>query len=32
MEHFQWETDEQIREAVKVSVKRNQVSDEFADV
>jgi dCTP diphosphatase len=32
LEHFQWKTDEQIREAVKDSVKRNQVSDELADV
>ena len=32
MEHFQWKTDEQIREAVKDRAKRNHVSDELADV
>src|SRR2546428_6790453 len=32
LEHFQWKTDQQIREAVKDSVKKNQVSDELADV
>ena len=32
LEHFQWKTDQQIRELVKDSVKKNQVSDELADV
>src|SRR5437016_13943692 len=32
LEHFQWNTDQQIRELVKDSVKKNQVSDELADV
>jgi dCTP diphosphatase len=32
LDHFQWKTDEQIREAVKDRQKRNQVSDELADV
>jgi NTP pyrophosphatase (non-canonical NTP hydrolase) len=32
LEHFQWKTDEQIREAVKDRAKRDQVSDELADV
>jgi len=32
LEHFQWKTDEQIREAVKDEVKNSQVSDELADV
>lgn len=32
LEHFQWKTDEQIREAVKDRVKKNEVSNELADV
>jgi dCTP diphosphatase len=32
LEHFQWKSDEQIREAVKNRVKKNQISDELADV
>jgi NTP pyrophosphatase (non-canonical NTP hydrolase) len=32
LEHFQWKTDEQIREALKDRAKKNQVSDELADV
>jgi len=32
LEHFQGKTDQQIHEAVKDRVKRNQVSDEFADI
>jgi NTP pyrophosphatase (non-canonical NTP hydrolase) len=32
LEHFQWETDEQIREAIKDRAKKNQISDELADV
>lgn len=32
LEHFQWKTDEQIREAVKDRSKKNQISDELADV
>src|SRR2546427_10334121 len=32
LEHFQWKTDQQIREAVKDSVKKDQVSDEIANV
>ncbi len=32
LDHFQWKTDEQIREVVKDKAKRNQVSDELADV
>jgi NTP pyrophosphatase (non-canonical NTP hydrolase) len=31
LEHFQWKTDEQIREAVKDSAMKNHVSDELAD-
>ena len=32
LEHFQWKTDEQIREAVKDRATKNQISDELADV
>jgi len=32
LEHFQWKTDEQIYEAVKDRAKKNQISDELADV
>jgi NTP pyrophosphatase (non-canonical NTP hydrolase) len=32
LEHFQWKTDEHIREAVKDRAKKNQISDELADV
>lgn len=32
LEHFQWKTDEQIRDAVKDRTKKNQISDELADV
>src|SRR5260370_21678675 len=32
LEHFQWKTDEQIREAVKDRTKKNKISDELADV
>ena len=32
LEHFQWKTEEQIRETIKDSAKRNQISDELADV
>ncbi len=32
LEHFQWKTDEQICEEVKDRSKKNQVSDELADV
>src|SRR5437660_12891461 len=32
LEHFQWKTDDQIREALKERVEKNQVSDELADV
>jgi NTP pyrophosphatase (non-canonical NTP hydrolase) len=32
LEQFQWRTDEQIRDAIKDSAKRTQVSDELADV
>ncbi|HKI75949.1 MAG TPA: MazG-like family protein, partial [Candidatus Bathyarchaeia archaeon] len=30
--HFQWKTDQQIRESVKDRVKKNQVSNELADI
>lgn len=32
LEQFQWQSDDQIHEAVKNVAKRNQVSDELADV
>lgn len=32
LEHFQWKTDEQIRQAVRDRAKKNQISDELADV
>lgn len=32
LEHFQWKTDRQIREAVKDRAKKNQISDELADI
>lgn len=32
LEHFQWKTDEQIAEAIKNGAKKNQISDELADV
>src|SRR5207302_10924516 len=32
LEHFQWKTDDQIREALKERVEKNQVSDELAYV
>src|SRR6266849_506829 len=32
LEHFQWKTDEQIREGLKDRIKKKQVSDELADV
>src|SRR5713101_5796073 len=32
LEHFQWKTDEQIREAIKDRATKNQISDELADV
>lgn len=32
LEQFQWQTDDQIQEAVNNVAKRNQVSDELADV
>src|SRR5438552_5145408 len=32
LEHFQWKTDEQIREAIKNRAEKNQISDELADV
>jgi NTP pyrophosphatase (non-canonical NTP hydrolase) len=32
LENFQWKSDEQIREAMKDRAKRDQVSDELADV
>ena len=32
LEHFQWKTDEQMREVLMDSVKRNEISDELADV
>jgi dCTP diphosphatase len=32
LEHFQWKTDEQIREALKDPAKKNQISNELADV
>jgi NTP pyrophosphatase (non-canonical NTP hydrolase) len=32
LEHFQWKTDEQIRQAVKDRAKKNKISDELADV
>src|SRR5712692_5202111 len=32
LEHFQWKSDEQIREGLKDRIKKNQVSDELADV
>ena len=32
LEHFQWKTDQQIRESVKDRVKKNQVSNELADI
>jgi len=32
LEHFQWKNNQQIRELVKDSEKKNQVSDELADV
>jgi|SRR2546430_33399 len=32
LEHFQWKTDEQIREAVKDRAKKNKISDELADL
>jgi NTP pyrophosphatase (non-canonical NTP hydrolase) len=32
LEHFQWKTDRQIREAVKDRAKKNEISDEIADI
>ena len=32
LDHFQWKTDDQIREALHDKTKKTQVSDEFADV
>jgi NTP pyrophosphatase (non-canonical NTP hydrolase) len=32
LEHFQWKTDEQIRQALKDRAKKNKISDELADV
>src|SRR5260370_7237798 len=32
LQHFQWKTDKQIREAVKDRATKNQISDELADV
>src|SRR5260370_48736 len=32
LEHFQWKTDEQIREAAKDRATKNKISDELADV
>src|SRR6266851_5713387 len=32
LDHFQWKTDEQIREAVKDRTKKNKISDELTDV
>ena len=32
LDHFQWKTDDQIREALTDKTKKNEVSDEFADV
>ena len=32
LDHFQWKTDDQVREALNDKAKKNQVSDEFADV
>jgi len=32
LEHFQWKTDQQIREAIKDRTKKHQISDELADV
>jgi NTP pyrophosphatase (non-canonical NTP hydrolase) len=32
LEHFQWKTDEQIREAIKDRATKNHISDELADV
>jgi dCTP diphosphatase len=32
LEQFQWKTDEQIREVLKDTAKKNQVSDELADI
>lgn len=32
LDHFQWKTDDQIREALNDKTKKNQISDELADV
>ena len=32
LDHFQWKTDDQVREALHGKTKKNQVSEEFADV
>ena len=32
LDHFQWKTDDQVREALRDKTKKTQVSDEFADV
>lgn len=32
LQQFQWKTDEQIRDAIKDTAKRSQMSDELADV
>ena len=32
LDHFQWKTDDQVREALRDETKKGLVSDEFADV
>ena len=32
LDHFQWKTDDQVREALNDKTKKKEVSDEFADV
>ena len=32
LDHFQWKTDDQVREVLNDKTKKSQVSDEFADV
>jgi len=32
LEHFQWRTDEQMREVLKDNFRKNEISDELADV
>ena len=32
LDHFQWKTDDQVRQSLSDKTKKSQVSDEFADV